>query len=70
MLSVNYFIYNSRNFFVVALFHAYIFHVQKSFEDHADFFLIFGDDLQGMPDWQKIIEELPPMDALLSKLER
>ncbi|KAG6581260.1 Protein LOW PSII ACCUMULATION 1, chloroplastic, partial [Cucurbita argyrosperma subsp. sororia] len=24
----------------------------------------------GMPDWQKIIEELPPMDALLSKLER
>ncbi|XP_023528576.1 protein LOW PSII ACCUMULATION 1, chloroplastic [Cucurbita pepo subsp. pepo] len=25
---------------------------------------------RGMPDWQKIIEELPPMDALLSKLER
>ncbi|XP_038905239.1 protein LOW PSII ACCUMULATION 1, chloroplastic [Benincasa hispida] len=25
---------------------------------------------RGMPDWQKIIEELPPMEALLSKLER
>ncbi|KGN52798.1 protein LOW PSII ACCUMULATION 1, chloroplastic [Cucumis sativus] len=25
---------------------------------------------RGMPDWQKIIEELPPMEALLSKLEK
>ncbi|KAL8149078.1 protein LOW PSII ACCUMULATION 1, chloroplastic [Apium graveolens] len=25
---------------------------------------------RGMPDWQQIVEELPPMDALLSKLER
>ena len=26
--------------------------------------------LQGMPDWQQIVKELPPMEALLSKLER
>ncbi|XP_030461948.2 protein LOW PSII ACCUMULATION 1, chloroplastic [Syzygium oleosum] len=25
---------------------------------------------KGMPDWQQIVKELPPMDALLSKLER
>ena len=25
---------------------------------------------QGMPDWQQIVEELPPMEAILSKLER
>ncbi|KAK9086430.1 hypothetical protein Syun_028824 [Stephania yunnanensis] len=25
---------------------------------------------KGMPDWQEIVKELPPMDALLSKLER
>ncbi|KAF5202135.1 Low psii accumulation 1 protein, partial [Thalictrum thalictroides] len=25
---------------------------------------------KGMPDWQQIAQELPPMDALLSKLER
>ncbi|WCJ21348.1 Protein LOW PSII ACCUMULATION 1 chloroplastic [Euphorbia peplus] len=25
---------------------------------------------KGMPDWQQIMKELPPMDALLSKLER
>ncbi|XP_057439294.1 protein LOW PSII ACCUMULATION 1, chloroplastic [Lotus japonicus] len=25
---------------------------------------------KGMPDWQKIVNELPPMEALLSKLER
>lgn len=25
---------------------------------------------KGMPDWQQIVEELPPMEALLSKLER
>ncbi|XP_077218310.1 tetratricopeptide repeat (TPR)-containing protein [Tasmannia lanceolata] len=25
---------------------------------------------KGMPDWQQIIKELPPMDALLSKLEK
>lgn len=25
---------------------------------------------KGMPDWQQIIKELPPMEALLSKLER
>lgn len=26
--------------------------------------------LQGMPDWEQIVKELPPMEALLSKLER
>lgn len=26
--------------------------------------------LQGMPDWQQIAQELPPMEAFLSKLER
>ncbi|RWW61029.1 hypothetical protein BHE74_00031925 [Ensete ventricosum] len=25
---------------------------------------------QGMPDWQEIVKELPPMEDLLSKLER
>lgn len=25
---------------------------------------------KGMPDWQQIVKELPPMEALLSKLER
>lgn len=25
---------------------------------------------RGMPDWQQIVKELPPMEALLSKLER
>jgi hypothetical protein len=26
--------------------------------------------LQGIPDWEQIAKELPPMDAILSKLER
>ena len=25
---------------------------------------------QGMPDWQEIVQEMPPLEALLSKLER
>uniref|UniRef100_A0A7N2MVE4 Uncharacterized protein n=1 Tax=Quercus lobata TaxID=97700 RepID=A0A7N2MVE4_QUELO len=25
---------------------------------------------QGMPDWQQILQELPPLEAILSKLER
>ncbi|MQL82661.1 hypothetical protein Taro_015139, partial [Colocasia esculenta] len=25
---------------------------------------------KGMPDWQQIVKEVPPMEALLSKLER
>jgi len=26
--------------------------------------------LQGIPDWDQIAKELPPMEAILSKLER
>lgn len=26
--------------------------------------------LQGMPDWQQIVKELPPKEAFLSKIER
>ena len=26
--------------------------------------------LQGMPDWEQVVKELPPMDAFLSKIER
>lgn len=32
--------------------------------------LLFFVFFQGMPDWAEISKELPPMDDVLSKLER
>ncbi|CAM8933313.1 unnamed protein product [Rhodiola kirilowii] len=37
---------------------------------YLDWMVVFDRSGKGMPDWQQILKELPPLDALLSKLEK